>query len=88
MCSNHTNSSRRVVLEGSRGLPEPFRATLGPRGAPWGPMGGPPPPSAIIPIDPAKATIGYAAGVPKACYTCRVHIGPLCGPYVDPICLL
>ena len=44
LCSGHTNFSRRVLLEGSRGLPEPLLATLGPRGAPWGPMGDPPPP--------------------------------------------
>ena len=44
LCSGHTNSSRRVLLEGSRGLTEPYGATLGARGAhggppTWGPWG-------------------------------------------------
>ena len=77
LCSGHTNSSSRVLLEWSHGLPEPYRATLGPRGAPWG---DPPPPPAIIPIHPAKATIGYASGctllLPSYCPLCGM---PPCG---------
>ena len=58
LCSGHTNFSRRVVLEGSRGLQEPHLATLGPRVA------------HIIPIDPANATIGYACDACDACNAC------------------
>ena len=55
MCSNLTNSSRRVRLDPSRGLPDPLLATLGPREA----HGGRPPHGALGPhVGPRNVRYG------------------------------